>query len=240
MPTRSPGSSARPGAWRSRPRRCCSHGSASAGSSVAGVRSTGASTICASRSRRSACGQVEQRVVALGEQVERDEARRRGLGEHVDARLRRVDALAERVEVLPALGVEQHDLAVEHVAARRGTSARGSSARAAGRCATAGGPRRRRRTRSRGSRPTSARRPSRRRSAARGPSWRAAGARVGRAAAARTRDPSGVRVLVRFLNVESPVGRGALDDDGANESGPAHRSRAGSAPTARRERRSRP
>ena len=32
---------------------------------------------------------------------------------------RRVDALAERVEVLPAVRVEQHDLAVEHVAARR-------------------------------------------------------------------------------------------------------------------------
>ena len=40
----------------------------------------------------------------------------------------RVDPLAERVEVLPALGVEQHDLAVEHVAARAGTRARGSSA----------------------------------------------------------------------------------------------------------------
>ena len=30
-----------------------------------------------------------------------------------------MDALAERVEVLPAVGVEEHDLAVEHVAALR-------------------------------------------------------------------------------------------------------------------------
>ena len=37
--------------------------------------------------------------------------------EHADARLGGVDALAKRVEVLPALLVEQHDLAVEHVAA---------------------------------------------------------------------------------------------------------------------------
>ena len=44
-----------------------------------------------------------------------------------DARLGRVDALAERVEVLAALVVEEDDLAVEHVAARRGTRARGSS-----------------------------------------------------------------------------------------------------------------
>ena len=37
----------------------------------------------------------------------------------LDARLGGMDALAERVEVLPALLVEQHDLAVEHVAAGR-------------------------------------------------------------------------------------------------------------------------
>ena len=63
--------------------------------------------------------QLEQRLVAVGEQVEGDEARRRLLGEHVDARLGGVDALAERVEVLPAVGVEEHDLPVEHVAALR-------------------------------------------------------------------------------------------------------------------------
>ena len=42
-----------------------------------------------------------------------------------DARLGGVDALAERVEVLAALLVEEHDLAVEDVAARRGTSSSG-------------------------------------------------------------------------------------------------------------------
>ena len=64
-------------------------------------------------------GQLEQALVALGQQVEGDEARRRLLGEHADPRLGGVDALAERVEVLPSLLVEQHDLAVEHVAAVR-------------------------------------------------------------------------------------------------------------------------
>ena len=63
--------------------------------------------------------QLEQRLVVLREQVERDEARRRLLGEHVDARLGGMDALAERVEVLAAVLVEEHDLAVEHVAALR-------------------------------------------------------------------------------------------------------------------------
>ena len=61
--------------------------------------------------------QLEQHLVVEREQVEGDEARRRLLGEHADARLGGVDPLAERVEVLAALVVEQHDLAVEHVAA---------------------------------------------------------------------------------------------------------------------------
>ncbi len=61
--------------------------------------------------------QREQRLVVQREQVERDEPRRRLLGEHVDPRLGGMDPLAERVEVLPALGVEEHDLAVEDVAA---------------------------------------------------------------------------------------------------------------------------
>ena len=63
--------------------------------------------------------QLQQRLVAVRQQVEGDEARRRLLGEHVDARLGGVDALAERVEVLPAVGVEEDDLPVEHVAALR-------------------------------------------------------------------------------------------------------------------------
>jgi hypothetical protein len=60
--------------------------------------------------------QLEQRLVVEGEQVERDEPRRRLLGEHADARLGGMDPLSQRVEVLPPIGVEQHDLAVEHVA----------------------------------------------------------------------------------------------------------------------------
>ena len=119
MPTRSPGSSG--ASWRLAitPSACCSHGSASAGSSVQGVRSTGCSTQPAEPVAALGLGQLEQHVVVEREQVEGDEARRRLLGEHVDARLGGVDALAERVEVLAALVVEEHDLAVEHVAARR-------------------------------------------------------------------------------------------------------------------------
>ena len=58
-------------------------------------------------------GQLEQHVVVAGEQVEGDQARGRLGRESVDARLRRVDALAEGVEG------GRDDLAVEHVAAGR-------------------------------------------------------------------------------------------------------------------------
>ena len=128
-------------------------------------------------------GQLEQHLVAVGEQVEGDEARRGLLGQHVDARLGGVDALAERVEVLPALLVEQHDLAVEHVAAGGELQLGEVAGERACRCATAGRRRRRRRRRSRGSRPTWARRPSRRRSAAPWRSGRAGAGPAGRAAA---------------------------------------------------------
>ena len=60
--------------------------------------------------------ELEQRLVVLREQVEGDEARRRLFGEHLDPRLGGMDALAERVEVLAALIVEEHDLAVQDVA----------------------------------------------------------------------------------------------------------------------------
>src|SRR4051812_17897912 len=63
-----------------------------------------------------ALGQLQQQLVADRQHVEGDEARRRLLGQHVNARLGGVDALAERVEVLAALVVEPHDLAVEDVA----------------------------------------------------------------------------------------------------------------------------
>jgi hypothetical protein len=63
--------------------------------------------------------QVEEHLVVAGEDVEGDEPRGRLLGEHVDARLGRVDALAERVEELHAVLAEDDDLAVEHVAPGR-------------------------------------------------------------------------------------------------------------------------
>ena len=83
------------------------------------------STSASSAARRSRYGQLEQDVVVAGEQVEGDEARGRLLGQHVDARLGRVDALAEQVELLPARLAVDHDLAVEDVAARRRTRSSG-------------------------------------------------------------------------------------------------------------------
>ncbi len=61
-------------------------------------------------------GQLEQRVVLAREQVEGDVHGGRLDGEALDARDGRVDALAERVEVLAPVGVAHDDLAVEHVA----------------------------------------------------------------------------------------------------------------------------
>ena len=60
--------------------------------------------------------QVEQLLVAVGQQIERDELRRRLLGQHRDPRRRGMDALAEQLELLPAAFAEDDDLAVEHVA----------------------------------------------------------------------------------------------------------------------------
>ena len=105
-------------------------------------------------------GQLQQHLVVARQQVEGDEARRRLLGQPLDPRRGRVDALAEQVELLTAALAEDDDLAVEHVApggeAQLGEVARQvlAVARLQAR------PRRRRRTRSRGSRPTWARRPS--------------------------------------------------------------------------------
>ena len=57
--------------------------------------------------------QVEQHLVPVRQQVEGDVRRGRLLREHLHARLRRVDALAEQVELLDP--VDHHDqLAVEH------------------------------------------------------------------------------------------------------------------------------
>ena len=58
-------------------------------------------------------------VVAIGEAVEGDERGRRFRGEHPDARLGRMDADEQRVEVEAALGTGDDDLAVERRTARR-------------------------------------------------------------------------------------------------------------------------
>jgi hypothetical protein len=58
-------------------------------------------------------------VVALGEQVERHEARRRDLGEQRHARGGGVDALLQRLEVRPAPVALDDDLAVQHEPAAR-------------------------------------------------------------------------------------------------------------------------
>ena len=115
MPTRLPGSYL--ASWRLAitPSRSSSHGSASAGSSVLStelerIGDEGDEAVAALP-----LGEREQRFVVEREQVEGDERRRRLLGEHVDARLGRVDPLAERVEVLAPFGVEEHDLPVEDV-----------------------------------------------------------------------------------------------------------------------------
>jgi hypothetical protein len=60
----------------------------------------------------------EQHRVVDGEEVEGDEAGGRGLGEHLDPRRRGMHALAQEVEVLTAVGGEDDDLAVQHVAPR--------------------------------------------------------------------------------------------------------------------------
>ena len=62
---------------------------------------------------------LEQHLVVQREQVEGDDDRGR-LGAHaLDARGGRMDALLQRAERDAAVGVAHHDLAVEHVAARR-------------------------------------------------------------------------------------------------------------------------
>ena len=81
-----------------------------------------------SRARRSRNGTLAQVVVALGEQVEGDERRRRLLREHRDARRRRMDAQRQQVEVEAVLGGD-HDLTVDDARARAGGRAAGRRAR---------------------------------------------------------------------------------------------------------------
>ena len=73
------------------------------------------SGIDSSRAARRTLGQP---LIAERKQVERDVPRRGLLGEHRDSRFGRVDPLLQRPEVLVPVGRVDHDLAVEHVAAR--------------------------------------------------------------------------------------------------------------------------
>ena len=94
-----------------------SHSSACAGSAVSGVSSTPASLgQRLEPGRRSAKGSLEQRLVALGQQVEGDVAGGDLLRQQLDPRLGRMDAALQRVELEVALGVANHQLAVQHVA----------------------------------------------------------------------------------------------------------------------------
>ena len=101
-------------------------------------------------------------VVAEGEQVERDEGRRRLLGEHPHPRIGRVDALLQRLEVQAVVGGDD-DLAVDHAALRQlGAGPRrpapGNSGSSAARCGCPARPRRRRGSRWTGNHPIWARR----------------------------------------------------------------------------------
>ena len=101
----------------------------------------------------------------MGQQVERDERSRRGLGQLPDALLGGVDALGQRVEV-EARRAGDHDLAVEDAARRelahqRARPVRESSASAASRSGCPARRRRRPERRCSGTRPTWARRTAR-------------------------------------------------------------------------------
>ena len=102
MPSRLPG---RYGASRRlaiTPSALCSHGSASSRESVAGARPTGFADQRLQRGAALGQRHLEQVLVVPREQVEGDVGRRGRLGEHLHARLRRVKATLEGVEVLLA------------------------------------------------------------------------------------------------------------------------------------------
>ena len=117
IPTRSPG---RYGAsWRLAitPSACWSQGCASSGSSVEGVRSTGLSTTAVRRSRRSACGSSKR---TSSSRASRSKAMNRVGVFSASIAIR--DAAGwirwpSASKSWRAVGVEEDDLAVEHVAA---------------------------------------------------------------------------------------------------------------------------
>ena len=90
-----------------------SHLPASSIEGVDSVSSTGSAIDLREPLAALVVGKLEQGLVVLGEQVERDELRGRLLGELLDPRGGRMDALREQVELLDA--VDRHDhLAVQH------------------------------------------------------------------------------------------------------------------------------
>ena len=114
-----PGGRARAGPWPPRPRRCAAMARPRRRSRVSGVQSMPIEHSASSSARRSANGSSSSDSSSQREQVERDVAGRRlARASMLDPRRGRVDPLLERVEVLAAVGAVDHDLAVEHVAAR--------------------------------------------------------------------------------------------------------------------------
>ena len=103
---------------------------------------------------------LQQRLVALGQQVEDDVAGRDLLREQLDPRLGRVDPFLQRVEFEVAVGVADHQLAVEHPAPRREAQLREVAGQVFAAARLDVDVRRRRRRRSRGSRRASARTPT--------------------------------------------------------------------------------
>ncbi len=104
------------------PSACASQRSAPAAVSTVSINSIGdvGESLEQLLERRSALreGLLEQHLILAREQVEGDVGGGRLEREPLDPRGRRMDPLAERVEVLAAVAVAHDDLAVEHVAAR--------------------------------------------------------------------------------------------------------------------------
>ena len=119
IPLRLPGMYGASSCFAITPSMLPSHFSACAGSALSGVSSNPAvSAIASSRRRRSHQRRFQQRFVALGQEVEDDVAGGDLLREQFDPRLRRVDPALQGVEFEVAVGVADHQLAVQHPAPR--------------------------------------------------------------------------------------------------------------------------
>ena len=141
MPLRSPGRYGASSSLAITPSALCSQGSAPRRRRCrwGSGRTSSVERAPRAAARRSSNGRSSSTSSSTREEVEGDEPCRGLGGQALDRASRRMDALLERAELLPAAGVGDHDLAVEHVAPAGRARARGSSAAAACRCATGGG-----------------------------------------------------------------------------------------------------